>query len=204
MNKQEMLESVKSYLNHFSQPKEKIIQAMDKIDRAYFTSQQPYLDTALPIGEGQTISQPSTVARMLQLLDLHKEQEVLEIGTGSGWNAALIAHLIKPGKILSLEQSEKLAEKARQNINKLGMDNIQIAVKDFRKVKKKFDRIIFTAGISPSQQKAIEQFAQSNLREGGRLVCPRTSGPLLILDMQKDGIRKHNTEDEYMFVPLLD
>ena len=97
MGKEEMIESVRSYLSSFGKVGENeknILKAMREIDRSRFINSGAYLDTALPIGEGQTISQPSTVARMLQLLDLKKGDKVLEIGSGSGWNASLVGVLV--------------------------------------------------------------------------------------------------------------
>ena len=103
-----MLNSVGHYLSNFGENNKKILDAMKKIDRKNFMpaelKEQAYFVEAMPIGKGQTISQPSTVARMLQLLELKKRDTVLEIGTGSGWNAALIGYLIgKKGKIIRLE-----------------------------------------------------------------------------------------------------
>ena len=122
MNKQEMLKSVEKCLSSYGNVDKQILEAMNKIDRKEFVlealKEYAYEDNALSISEGQTISQPSTVARMLSLLKLKENDFVLEIGTGSGWNAALIAYLVKQGKILSLEIYDELISEARKNIHK--------------------------------------------------------------------------------------
>ena len=116
MNQNQMLDSVKHFLEDadYSYDSSHILEAMTKIDRAFFAdNKSAYLDTALPIGQGQTISQPSTVARMLMLAKVKKGDKVLEIGAGSGWNACLLGYIVKPGEILSVDISEKLVENAK-------------------------------------------------------------------------------------------
>jgi len=208
MKKQAMLTSVESYLSLFGKPDKKVLEAIEKVDRKSFMpfglKNQAYLDTAMPIGNGQTISQPSTVARMLQLLELKKGDIVLEIGTGSGWNASLISFLIgKKGKIISLEIVKELIEKAKEKIKKKSLKNIQIKQENFLKIKQKFDKIIFTAGISFGKERIIEKFAHTHLKEKGILICPFKSGPLIILKKQKNKIKKTYTREEYRFVPLI-
>jgi len=203
-----MLNSVGNYLSNFGENNKKILDAMKKIDRKNFMpaelKEQAYLDEAMPIGKGQTISQPSTVARMLQLLELKKGDIVLEIGAGSGWNAALIGYLIgKKGKIISLEIVEELLKKAKERIKKLKLKNIEIKEQNFLKIKQKFDKIIFTAGISFNQERVIENFAQGHLKEKGILICPFQSGPLIIIKKQKSKLSKDCTREEYRFVPLI-
>ena len=213
-----MLRSVRSYLSLFGKVDERILKAMEKIDRKDFIEDNYYFDDAMPIGYGQTISQPNTVGRMLALLELRKGNKVLEIGTGSGWNAALIGYIVKPGKVLSLERIDELCVKARENIKRYNLRNIKIENKDFRKLKEKFDRIILTAGISYWQEKVIEELVGKILKKNGILVCPYRSGPLLILknkpflkkkslkgkeEKQNAKISKEHTNEEYAFVPLV-
>lgn len=215
-----MLASVRNFLSQFGNPDEKILEAMKKIDRKNFMPENlknfSYEDTAMPIGYGQTISQPSTVARMLSLLELKKGDSVLEVGAGSGWNAALMAWLIQDdhkknsrhnlktgGKVLSLEIVDELVEKARKNIEKTGIKNVEIRKEDFRNLKQKFDKIIFTAGISEEQEKIIEDFAREHLNENGILICPFRIGPLIILKKVKGKIKKDYTIEEYVFVELV-
>src|SRR3989344_7775374 len=121
---QEMLASVLEYNSNFvknkSQEKllERILFSISVIDRKYFAEDEDraYDDNALPIGEGQTISQPSTVARMLLLVNLEERDDVLEVGTGSGWNACLIAFLVYPGNTTSIERIFELKKKAENNL----------------------------------------------------------------------------------------
>lgn len=216
-----MLKSVYRYNSSFSlnEKQEKlfkeILNAMKIIDRKYFAGENlnnAYLDTALPIVEGQTISQPSTVARMLLLLELRKGDKVLEIGTGSGWNACLISFLIGR-KVISLETIPELKEKAEINIKKLkqylrdekrGEVNVEIKLKNILKneINGKYDKIIFTAGILKEQEKKIEEIGKKYLKEQGKLICPYQLGPIVLLEKNKQ-IEKKYTEEEYVFVPLL-
>jgi len=204
MNKTQMLDSVKKYLSYFGKPDKKILQAIEKTDRKDFMHKNKnlaYLDQAIPIGYGQTISQPSTVARMLSLLKLKKTDQVLEIGTGSAWNAALISKLSK--KVLTLEIVKNLAEIAKNKIKKQNLENIIVKTQDFRKLKQKFNKIIFTAGIEKNQEDIIENFAKKHLKENGILICPYKSGPLIILSNKKGKIQKNYTQEHYVFVPLI-
>jgi len=203
-----MLNSVEHYLSNFGENNKKVLDAIKKIDRKNFMpaelKEQAYLDEAMPIGKGQTISQPSTVARMLQLLELKKRDLVLEIGTGSGWNAALMGYIVgRKGKIVSLEIVEELLKKAKERIKKLKLKNIEIKKQNFLKIKQKFDKIIFTAGISFNQERVIKNFAQEHLKEKGILICPFQSGPLIIIKKQKSKLSKDYTREEYRFVPLI-
>jgi len=184
----------------------KVLEVMNKIDRKEFVSKKlknlAYKDFPLPIGLGQTISQPYTIAKMLTLLNINKKNSILEIGTGSGYNAALMSNLSNKGKVLSLEIHEKLIKNAKKNIEKFEIKNIEIKNQDFRDLKEKFDKIIFTAGINFNQEKIIENFAKKNLKENGILLCPFQSGPLIILQKKKEKITKKYTSELYRFVPL--
>jgi len=204
MNSSKMLRSVKNYLSLFGKPNEKILDVIKKIDRKNFMEKNKsfaYLDQAIPIGHGQTISQPSTVARMLSLLELKKTDEVLEIGTGSSWNATLLGYLSK--KVLTLEIVKELSEIAKEKMKKLQIKNVEVKQKDFRLLKQKFNKIIFTAGISPEQEQLIENFAKNHLKENGILVCPYREGHLIILKKKKTKIEKNYTKENYVFVPLI-
>ncbi len=199
-----MLQSVRNYLSQFGKPDEKILKAIEETDRKEFMEENKnlaYLDQAIPIGQSQTISQPSTVARMLSLLKLKKTDEVLEIGTGSAWNAVLLSKLSK--KVLTLEIISELAEKSRNKTKELKIKNIEVQQKDFRNLKEEFDKIIFTAGIEKEQEPLIEDFAKNHLKENGILLCPHREGPLIILENKKNKIQKIYTEENYVFVPLI-
>src|SRR3989344_1245306 len=148
MDKKEMLDSVRNYLSEFGpigKSEEKILETMKIVDRKNFMLDEfknsSYLNMAIPSGFGQTISQPSTVARMLQLLDLKKGDKVLEIGSGSGWNASLVGFFVcETGYVLSLEVVDSLAKKAKERIKKLGIKNVKIEKGDFRQLRNiKFD-----------------------------------------------------------------
>ena len=219
---QEMLNSVYNYSSDFPVNEkllEKILFAMSVIDRKFFVSNGSYLDTALPIGKGQTISQPSTVARMLILADLQEGDEVLEIGTGSGWNTCLIAFLVYPGNVLSLDRIYSLVEKAEKNLSELRSYMKQKKPQDYEKLsklnfsagnifgmnlKRKYDKIIVTAGIDNGEMEGkVDELADSLLKQNGILICPYTRGPMLIYKKQGK-LRKIKTREQYVFVPLLE
>ena len=204
----EMLQSVRNYLSNFGNADERIIEAMQKFDRKYFIPKSmkvfAYEDGPLYIGYGQTISQPSTVARMISLLELKAGDNVLEIGTGSGWNASLISYLIgSKGKVLSLEIDENLIRNAKKAIENFKIKNIEIKREDFRKIDEKFDKIIFTAGILEDEEKIIDGFAYKSLNEKGILICPYRRGQLIMDKKLNDKIEKSYTREEYVFVPLI-
>ena len=206
MKKDDMLNSVKSFLLHFGKIDEKVINAIEKIDRQDFmgiNKELAYEDKAIQIGHGQTISQPSTVARMLSVLELKKSDEVLEIGAGSGWNAALLGYLAK--SVLTTEIVKELAERAQKILRKLKIINVRVIREDFRSQKKQFDRIIFTAGIfhDKKQEEIIKNFAKSNLKSDGILICPHQHGPLIIYRKINSRLIKKFTDEEYIFVPLI-
>lgn len=203
----ELLIYIRAYLTHFGMPDERILEAIKNVDRKDFVTPDlkalAYLDQAIPIGENQTISQPSAVARMLSLLQIKENDSIMEIGTGSGWNAGLLATLAANGRVLSVEISDVLANRAIQKLRENNIKNIVIDVTDFRLVTEKFNKIMFTAGINLEQEKAIEDFAEYALKENGILICPAQSGPLMILNKKEGKITKEYTEDTYSFVPLI-
>ena len=250
MNKPQMLESVRRFLSQFGKPDEKILKAMEQVDRKNFMPDdlagQSYIDTAMPIGSGQTISQPSTVARMLQLLELRGGDKVLEVGAGSGWNAGLIGFLVgshvptqisqpsvaRPtlclvqkvrqnkltgelvgdeisdkvakfaeGNVLTLEIVEQLIERAKKKLKKF--KNVEIRKENFRKLKEKFDKVVFTAGIIECDEGVIKDFAEEHLNDEGILVCPYQYGPLIVIKKVNGKIVKSYTDEEYVFVPLV-
>lgn len=214
----DMLKSVYFYNSQFIKDKKqekllsRILEAMLIIDRKFFAENEEYsyLDTALGIGERQTISQPSTVARMLMLAELEEGADVLEVGTGSGWNASLISFLVSR-KVTSIERISKLAELARDNLLRLKTKlkqehgkkiNINIINENFFSHNKKYDRIIITAGISDEQLGIMKRMAKKLLNKKGILVCPRTYGKMLIFKNNKK-LEIEETKEEYVFVPLL-
>jgi protein-L-isoaspartate(D-aspartate) O-methyltransferase len=150
----------------------RVLEAMSKVPRHLFLEEslrsQAYEDHALPIAEKQTISQPYIVALMTEALELKGTEKVLEIGTGSGYQAAILAELA--GQVLSIERIESLANEARKLLEKLGYHNITIKVFDGTcgwKEESPFDAIIVTAGSPRVPQPLIDQ-----LKIKGRLVIP--------------------------------
>ncbi len=184
---------------------ERVINAMLKVPRHLFVREQDlyraYDDMALPIGEGQTISQPYMVAKMTELLQLKGDEKVLEVGTGSGYQSALLGELAQ--EVYSVERVESLAKRAQRILSELGYDNVHIVVGDGSlglPEQAPFDRIIVTAA-SPEVPEPLKE----QLSEGGILVAPVGSrfGQQLVR-LCKKGLR---FEKDYstmcVFVPLI-
>lgn len=151
---------------------QKVIEAMSKVPRERFVPEalidQAYSDHPLNIGEGQTISQPIIVAMMTERLALTGTEKVLEIGTGSGYQAAVLCELAK--HVYSIERITKLSNRARRVLYDLGYLNFTLRIGDGTKGWKEaapFDRIIVTAGAPVIPHLLCEQLA-----EGGKLVIP--------------------------------
>lgn len=151
---------------------ERVLRAMEKIPRHLFVDEgllnQAYDDNPLPIGERQTISQPYIVALMTETLQLTGKEKVLEIGTGSGYQAALLAELAD--RVLSIERIASLASKARNILESLSYFNVLVWVGDGTygwKDESPFDAIIVTAGAP-----AIPDILKDQLAVGGRLIIP--------------------------------
>jgi len=199
---------------------DRIIAAISVIDRIFFVEHKSdaYIDTALPIGYDQTISQPSTVARMLMLANPEPGNDLLELGAGSGWNASLAGYVVYPGKVISMDIVPQLVEEAYKNLNELKihlnsedrdrLTNIEFSnfniLKELVNWQEKYDKIIITAGISSEQEILIHQLANKALNEKGILVCPHIHGPLIILKKENGKINKDTTMEQYIFVPLLE
>lgn len=150
----------------------RVIEAMLKVPRHVFVEEamaaQAYSDTPLPIGEKQTISQPYMVALMTELLELKGREKVLEIGTGSGYQAAILA--VMADRVYTVERIRPLALRARKALDSLGLLNVNIKISDGTvgwEEEAPFDAIIVTAGAPDIPQKYIDQ-----LKPGGRLVIP--------------------------------
>ncbi|MEW6571611.1 MAG: protein-L-isoaspartate(D-aspartate) O-methyltransferase [Nitrospirota bacterium] len=183
----------------------RVLDAMKKVPRHIFVEKhdqhRAYEDMALSIGEGQTISQPYMVAIMTELLELKGNEKVLEIGTGSGYQTAILAELAK--EVFTVEYIASLAEKAREKFETLGYQNIHVAVADGTlgwPEKAPFDRIVVTAGAPKIPDPLLEQTA-----EGGIIVAPvgdRISQQLL--RVKKVGGRLLTQQHiPCVFVPLL-
>ena len=152
---------------------EKVLNAIRKVQRHKFVPQnliyQAYEDHPVPIGYGQTISQPYMVALMTQCLKLTGKEKVLEIGTGSGYQAAIIAEIVRD-KVYTVEIIEELGISARKRLSALGYKNIEVKIADGYfgwKEKAPFDRIIVTCAPDHVPPPLVEQ-----LKEGGIIVIP--------------------------------
>jgi protein-L-isoaspartate(D-aspartate) O-methyltransferase len=172
--------------------KTRILEAMSKIQRHLFVEEaladQAYNDNPLPIGELQTISQPYMVALMTDALELKGRERVLEIGTGSGYQTALLAELAE--QVFSIERVASLANNARRILDHLGYYNVAIRVGDGTygwKEEAPFDAILVTAGAPGIPQPLVEQLAV-----GGRLVVPvggRSVQDLLKVTRQSEDVQ---------------
>lgn len=173
----------------------RVLEAMRKVPRHLFVDEalkeQAYSDHPLPIGDKQTISQPYIVALMSEVLQLKGHERVLEIGTGSGYQAAVLAELAE--RVFSIERFPGLAFRANQILQKLGYRNVIIRVGDGTvgwPDDSPFDGIVVTAGTPKIPQPLIDQLAM-----GGRLVVPvgdRISQELVLVERVSEGIQKSN------------
>lgn len=181
------------------------LEAMLKVPRHQFVPQNlqevAYTDGPLPIGEGQTISQPYIVAYMTQVLELQPGHKVLEIGTGSGYQAAVLGEIVD--SVYTMEIVQKLGHSARKRLKKLRYNNIQVRIGDGYhgwSEKAPFDGIMVTAGAEQVPPKLLEQ-----LEEGGRMIIP--IGPhqgirQLVLITKKKGKIKRKNVMAVRFVPF--
>jgi len=184
---------------------ERVLQAFLKVPRHKFVRPQDiwhaYEDYPLSIGYGQTISQPYMVAIMTELLELKGDERVLEIGTGSGYQAAILAELAK--EVFTIERIPELAKKAEKVLQELGYNNVKVVVGDGSKGLPEFapyDGIIVTAAAPKPPQPLLEQ-----LKDGRRLVIPVGSRKLQdLLRITRIG-NEFKTENfgPCLFVPLI-
>ena len=181
----------------------KVIDAMLRVSRHIFVSEDlqdvAYSDQPLPVGEGQTISQPYMVALMTELLHLEGDEKVLEIGTGSGYQTAILAELA--GEVYTIEIVESLMEGSKKLLDELGYENIKFRSADGYfgwEEHAPFDVIIVTCGPDSIPQPLIDQLA-----EGGCLVIPIGSMYQVLTIVEKVGgkIKKHKSIS-CRFVPM--
>jgi len=184
---------------------EKVLDAFRNVERHRFVLPRyvsmAYRDSPLPIEEGQTISQPYIVAYMTQALKLVKEDKVLEIGTGSGYQAAILAEIVD--SVYTIEIFEELGKKAKTLFNELGYDNIYTKIGDGYKgwpAHAPFDAIIVTA--APSN---IPESLKNQLAEGGRMIIPVGGDAVqeLVLLKNKNGKIKQQSVLPVRFVPMI-
>lgn len=183
----------------------RVLKVMREVPRHIFVSDhlraQAYGDHALPIGSEQTISQPYIVARMSELLKVDPEHSILEIGTGSGYQTAILAKLGR--RVYSLERVSKLAKRAIRKMRELELDNVKIQTFDgtvgWSEVGP-FDRILVTAAAPSLPTPLIEQ-----LRVGGRLLIPeggRKEQNLVVYRKLNEGAQR-TVGEPVAFVPLI-
>lgn len=183
---------------------QEVLQALRQLPRHLFVDEalahRAYEDTALPISLGQTLSQPYIVARMTELLLDVQPKRVLEVGTGSGFQCALLACLVP--QVYSIERLEPLLEKARSRLRELGLNNAQLSHGDGQAGFTKsapYDGILVTAAPKAIPSELIEQ-----LNEGGRMILPlgEENQTLCVLDKIKGQLVRQDIEP-VRFVPLL-
>ncbi|MDB5161470.1 MAG: Protein-L-isoaspartate (D-aspartate) O-methyltransferase [Candidatus Saccharibacteria bacterium] len=182
-----------------------IEQAFQKVPRSKFLSDyndgEAALDMPLPIGFGQTNSQPTTVKWMLEWLEPQPGDKVLDIGSGSGWTAALLAHLVGPkGKVYAVEIVPELVEFGRQNAQRLNISNAEFYQAGDQYGLSKFapyDRILVSAAASELPVELLDQ-----LKPGGKMVIPVQSD---ILEIEKLADDKYEVKRHpgFVFVPLV-
>lgn len=200
MNKEQLLTS----LEGFAHPG--VISAMSRVPREMFLpdliQSRAYDDTPLPIGRGQTISAPHMVAIMCTILDLQPGMNVLEVGGGSGYHAAVMAELVRPGgHVYAVERIAELAEAARLNLARAGVENVTVIHSDGSlglPEHAPYDRIS-VAATAPSIPEPLKQ----QLKSGGRMVIPvgRDSQELYLVT-RKDGFSVERKMG-VIFVPLI-
>lgn len=187
---------------------EKVIEAFSKIKRENFLPQQvkdsAYEDTALPIGQGQTNSQPYTIAVMLSMLELKKGQKVLEIGSGSGYVLALLSELVgENGKVFGLEVIPSLVKKSKENME--NFKNVKIYKKNGSHGfpdEARFDRILISAALRDIPEEIMGQ-----LKHKGILVAPKGSRfeqELIAIQRNSESeFEIKNKRPGFVFVPFI-
>lgn len=181
-----------------------VLRAMENTPRHVFVPEpemdRAYADFALPIGYGATISQPYIVALMTQLLDVKPTHRILEIGTGSGYQAAILSQLAQ--HVYTMEIVPELAQRASATLEDLGYDNVTVRYGDGYggwPEEAPFDRIILTAAPEEVPQKLLDQ-----LKPGGKLVAPVGIGDqnLYVYDKLPDGRIRRTYQIGVRFVPM--
>jgi protein-L-isoaspartate(D-aspartate) O-methyltransferase len=186
----------------------RVIEAMATTPRHCFVAPEQqdlaYADMPLPIGRGQTISQPFIVALMTELLAPGPEDVVLEVGTGSGYQAAVLAHLVR--QVYTLERIPELADIATQRLRELGVANVAVRAGDGVQgwqEQAPFDGIIVTAAAAEVPPALVRQ-----LKPGGRLVIPvgppHRTQDLRVLEKDAQGVVCSRSVLPVVFVPLID
>jgi protein-L-isoaspartate(D-aspartate) O-methyltransferase len=184
----------------------KIIEALITVDRSFFVPTkflaEAYNDYPLPIGEGQTISQPTTVAIMLELLEAREGDFVLEIGGGSGWVTALLARIVGPyGYVFSYELSKNVYNFGKRNLNHFILSNYSFDLGDVRKnwsQNAPYNRIISGAAM---EQEDLDELS-GLLAEGGIIVAPLKDRDIVKIVKDNHGNTTQRKYSGFVFVPL--
>ena len=180
-----------------------LIESFNTVDRKDFVPfdfhDQAYGDYPLSIGEGQTISQPFTVAFMLELLELREEDNVLDIGCGSGWTTALLAHAVRSGSVTALERIPQLLMLAQNNLNPYNFTNtrLQLAGKALGLPGQTFDKILVSAAAEELPFDLVQQ-----LNPGGIMVIPIQNEIAVIYKKENERFEQKDFYG-FRFVPLI-
>ena len=210
--RQQMVQQIVLYVNftgdHIGVPSlsERVVEAISSVPRHEFVPLElrglAYTDQPLPIGYGKTISQPFIVALMTDLLDIHPEDRILEVGTGLGYQAAILASLAR--QVYSVEIIQELAEQADQKLVKQGYDNIFVRVGDGSHGwpdEAPFDKVIVTAA-----PELIPTSLLNQLKPGGRMVIPagvEDAQQLLLAEKDEDSFLHTKEVLPVRFTPLV-
>lgn len=184
-----------------------VVDAMLRVPRHRFVPESKqgsaYVDSPLSIGHGQTISAPHMVAMMTEHLDVKPDHRVLEIGAGSGYQAAILAELLGEGVLYTVERIPELAEGAERVLQELGYSNVHVIVDEGTQGYREeapYDRIIVTAAAPKIPQPLLEQ-----MKPGGKLLIPvgsRVLQELMLIERGEKGFKKKNLGG-CVFVPLI-
>ncbi len=180
-----------------------LIESFNAVDRMDFVPEvyqdQAYEDYPLMIGQGQTISQPYTVAFMLELLELKETDDVMDIGCGSGWTTALLAHAVSSGSVTALERIPQLLTLAKNNLSHYDFANIrlQLAGRRLGLPGQTFDKILVSAAAQDLPMELVRQ-----LNPGGIMVIP-IQDEIAVIYKQEDGRYAQKDFYGFRFVPLI-
>ncbi|NQU68263.1 MAG: protein-L-isoaspartate(D-aspartate) O-methyltransferase [Candidatus Marinimicrobia bacterium] len=184
-----------------------VLDAFHKVDRSLFIDASirsfVNVDEPLPIGEGQTISQPSLVAHMTQILEIKPHHHILEIGTGSGFQTAIMAKIAR--KVTTVEVIPALYEMSKKRLTDLGFDNVSVILRDGHEgyiPHAPYDGIMVTAATPEIPEKLIDQ-----MKDGGRMVIPlgeqHAAQRLMVISKNDDGSLTKKKEMWVRFVPFV-